>query len=190
MLDGEDTLKYCLKNHITIEQFFILYLLARGDMNKPRSLGRDYIEKIGIFSYEALQGLVKRGFITDFNSPGEFKPELYMLTPETLKQFTDMDMAEELWEAYPITFRIGQTSMFVARAGGDKDELLALYLQKINFSSQKHKVVLTELKRYEKMVSLGLINGYKISDFIRQELWDTIAQIPVEQEGGDFGKDI
>src|SRR5260221_13785037 len=135
MLDGEDALNYCLKHRITIEQFFILYLLARGDFNKPRSMGRDYVEKLGLFKADSLLELVKRGALTDFNSPGEFKPELFMLTPETLRQFTDFDMAEELWEAYPITFRIGERGMFVARAGGDKDELLQLYLQKINFSA-------------------------------------------------------
>lgn len=190
MLDGEDILGYCVRNRITIEQFFILYLLARNDFNNPKSLGREYVERMGLFKADTLLELVKRGALMDLNSPGEFRPELFMLSPEVRKQFADMDMADELWEAYPITFPLGQGKMFVARAGGDKDELLQLYLQKINFSTDKHRQVLLQLARYRRMVELGIINGYKISDFIRQELWDTIALVPVEQEGGEFGKDI
>lgn len=193
MLDGEDALRFCLKNSITIEQFFIMYLLARNDFNLPdkRSLGKAYINEIGQFTNAGIQDLVNRGFIENFNSPGLFYPELFMLSPGMRMQFASYEMAEQLWDAYPVTFRLGDKgTKFIARAGGDKDELLALYLQKINHSAPKHEKTLHQLARYADMVNRGEVNGYKIGDFIRQEMWDTIAAIGENEKGGDFGKDI
>lgn len=193
MLDGEDALRFCLKNSITIEQFFIMFLLARNDFNLPdkRSLGNTYITEIGMFSDAAFQDLIKRGYIENFNAPGESYPQYYMLTPTAQMQFAGYEMVQELWDKYPVTFRLGDKgAKFIARAGGDKDELLMLYLQKINHSAPKHRFVLHQLDRYIGMANRGEINGHKIGDWIRQEMWDTIAAIGEDEEGGSFGKDI
>lgn len=191
MLDGEEALRYCLKNGVTIEQFFIMYLLARNDFHLPdkQSLGKSYIHKIGMFDADAIENLVKRGFVENFNAPHEYYPEMFMLTPVSREQFLDFERAQELWEAYPVTFPLGDKgSRFIARAGGDKDELLNLYLQKINHSVSKHEFVLHQLARYQQMVIRNEVNGHKLGDWIRQEMWDTIAAI--KEEGGNFGKDI
>lgn len=184
-------MKFCLKNQITIEQFFIMYLLARNDFHLPdkRSLGKAYIHEIGMFTDGAIKDLATRGFIENFNSPGVYYPELFLLSPGMRTQFASYEMAEQLWNSYPVTFRLGDKgTKFIARAGGDKDELLTLYLQKINHSTVKHEKALKELARYVDMVGKGEVNGYKIGDWIRQEMWDTIAEI--EEKGGSFGKDI
>lgn len=193
MLDGEEVLRYCLKKRVAIQQFFIMYLLARNDFNMPdkRSLGKLYIHEFGQFPREIIDDLVTRGFIEDCNSPGQYFPELLMLTPVAREQFAGYEMAEQLWEGYPATFRLGDKgTRFIARGGGDKDELLALYLQKINFSTPKHAFVMRQVARFIPMVEAGQINGYKLSDWIRGELWDTIAAVESAGEGGEFGKDI
>lgn len=190
MLDGEEALRYCLKNGVTIEQFFIMYLLARNDfhLSDKRSLGKAYVHKIGMFREESFSELIKAGLIENFNAPGDFYPELFMLTPTAREQFLDYEIASELWDKYPVRFPLGEKGFFVARSGGDKDELLELYTKKINHSTPRHKFVLEQLGRYEKMVLRGEINGHKLGDWIRMEMWDTIAAI--KEEGGEFGKDL
>lgn len=192
MLDGEEVLRYCLKNNVTIEQFFLLYLLARNDFNLPekQSQGIQYIHKFGTFKGSLVEDLVNRNFIEDFNSPGQFYPQAFMLTPAAKKQFADYEMAEDLWNHYPVTFPLGDKGKFIARGGGDRDELLLLYLQKINHSTQKHDIVISQLERYVGMVLRGEVNGHKLSDWIRMEMWETIAAIPVIEEGGNFGRDV
>lgn len=170
-----------------------MYLIARNDFNlsEKRSLGKMYINEIGMFSDGAIKDLVTRGFLENFNSAGEFYPELYMLTSLSRTQFASFEMAEEMWENYPVTFRIGEKgARFIARAGGDKEELLSDYLRRINYSSPKHLHAQHQLSRYKTFVDRGELNGYKIGDWIRQEMWDTIAAYGEEQKGGDFGKDI
>lgn len=194
MLEGEDVLEFCITQKVSIEQYFFMYLIARSDFHQSdkASLGRQYIKLGYVFKPEVIRDLEKRGFIDDLNSPGQYFPELYMLKEKVQRVFANYEMAEELWETYPATFRLGAGGQrFVARAGGDKDELLALYLKKINFSAKKHGFVMEQLRRYVSMVDSAEINGYKLGDFIRQELWDTVARITEEKsKGGDFGRDI
>lgn len=182
-----------MKNRITIEQFFILYLLARNDFNLPdkQSMGKAYIAQFGMFGDSVVQDLVRKGFLENFNSPGEYWPELFMLTPPAQAQFASAEMTEELWTRYPATFRLGDKgTKFIAKAGGDRDELLADYLRRINNSTPKHRFAMTQLDRYVKLVNNGEVNGHKIGDWIRQEMWDTVAEIGSQQEGGSFGKDF
>jgi hypothetical protein len=192
MLEGEDVLKFCLKHKICIEQFFFMYLIARKDfhLSDKVSLGRRYLNEGNHFKPEDIRDLVDRGFVENFNSAGQYYPELYMLTPLMEAVFANEEMAEELWDKYPATFRLHEKgSRFLARGGGDKDEILTLYLQKINFSRQKHAFVMEQLANYVSLVDSGQVNGYKLIDFIKQELWDTIATI--RQEGTQsYGRDI
>ena len=194
MLEGEDVLQFCITHKVSIEQYFFMYLIARKDFHHSDrvSLGRQYIKLGYIFKPEVIRDLEKRGYIDDFNTPGQYLPELYMLKEKMQQVFTNDEMVEELWQTYPPTFRLGDRGQrFIARAGGDKDELLALYLKKINFSVQKHQFVMQQLRRFISLVDAGEINGYKLGDFIRQELWDTVAKIMEEkQKGGSFGRDI
>lgn len=194
MLEGEDVLKFCIEQKISIEQYFFMYLIARKDfhLSDKASLGKQYMKLGYIFKPESIRELEQREFIMDFNSPGKYFPELYVLGESIQRIFATEEMAEELYEAYPATFRLNDKgSRFIARAGGDKDELLQLYLKKINHSASKHKFVMEQLPRYVSLVNSGEINGYKLADFIRQELWEVVAQITEEKEkGGSFGRDI
>ena len=194
MLEGEDVLKICIQHRITIEQYFVLYLISRRDFHKAdnQSLGKQYLLTFGMFKPDIVGDLIERGFIDDFNSPGQFYPEMYVLKDEMNRIFAYEDMADEFYEAYPPTFKLGDKgSRFIARAGGDKDEMLQLYLKKINFSVKKHEQVLKVIPYYVQMVDNGEINGYKLIDFIKQELWDVIIDMAKEQKKGvDYGRDI
>lgn len=193
MLEGEDVLQICVKHRIKIEQYFFMYLIARKDMHLPdkKSLGKQYMLQVAKFKPEDIRDLCDRGFIDDFNSPGQYLPEMYILKSAT-EIFTNEEIAEELYNSYPSTFRLSGGARFIARAGGDKDEMLQMYLKKINYSVKKHEFVMSQLPIYVSLVNSGEVNGYKLIDFIRQELWDTIADMgkKVEQKGGDFGRDI
>lgn len=148
--------------------------------------------KIGnTFKPEDIRNLVDRELVLNYNSPGEYLPEMFILTPEMDKVFVNHEMAEELWNTYPKTFRLSEKgSRFIARGGGDKDEILVMYLKKINFSTDKHLFVMEQLSHYISLVDSGQLNGYKLIDFIRQELWDTIHGIKSEQTQGSHGRDI
>lgn len=167
-----------------------MFLLARNDFQMPdkKALGRQYILEVGKFNSNVVPRLIEKGFVENFNSPGEFFPDMLVLCGPAHERFIDATRASEIWSSYPATFTLnGKGSRFLARAGGDKDELIYLYLTKINHSATKHEFVMTQLKKYVELVERGEINGHKIGDWIRGEMWDTVAAI--EQKGGDFGTD-
>jgi len=117
-------------------------------------------------------------------------PEMYMI-PDSIANnlFLTEDRAEELWNTYPVTFPIySKDAKFLARTGGAKDEILDLYRKKVK-SVKKHKYVLEQLKAYVYMVNNNEIHGMKIVDFIRQEIWDSVADMQQEKGKTDFGRD-
>lgn len=190
-LDLEQVLKFCIKNRMTINEFFTLYMLARRDFDQSdsRSLSRQYLARCGKMDVAVIDSLVNKGYLEDMNSPGEFYPMMMMLKPLADKIFVETEMASEIWDKYPATFPLnGKGSSFLARAGGDKDEIVELYLKKINYSLVKHQFVMEQLGRYIEMVKRGELNGHKIGDWIRAEMWDTVAA--TNQQTTDYGRDI
>lgn len=99
------------------------------------------------------------------------------------------DMATELWEKYPAALPLGDGGMFIARKGPDKQEVLKLYLERINFNPEKHKFVLEQLKKYVKLVHDRKINGHRIHDWISNEMWDIIPELEAASRG-EFKTDI
>jgi hypothetical protein len=192
MFKDEDVIKFCLRYRMKVNQYYFMYLLARKDFYKTykESLAKQYLMEIEKFEYADMADLVERGFIEDMNSPGETLPEMFMLKEEALRLFIDEDLAEQLWELYPPTLPLSNGASFIARAGGSKEEILALYRQKIDYRREKHDFVMKQLANYIKLVRAGKINGHKISDWIKMEVWDTVGEL-VEQENVEgFGEDI
>lgn len=171
-----------------------MWLLLRKDWNKPygESLARQYL-KVTKFTMEDMADLEERGYVVNMNTPPSTLPELYLVNENIANEiFAGEDAGEELWRAYPATFPLSNGSSFVARGGGDKDELIAEYLRRINNSPSKHSFVMKQVSRYKELVAQGKINGHKLSDFISMELWETIAEIgrelKVKKTG--FGRDL
>lgn len=192
MFKDEDVIAFCIRYKIKVTQYYFMYLLARKDFYKTYkdSLGKQYLTEIEQFTHEDMLDLVEKGFIEDMNSPGETLPELFMLKEEALRLFVDEDLAEELWNKYPPTLRLSGGARFVARAGGSKEEVLALYRNKIDYRRDKHDFVMEQLDKYIQYVDAGKINGHKISDWIKMEVWDTIAEMVELERTESFGEDI
>lgn len=193
MFDDESVMEFCITHRLTVEQYFFLYTLARKDFHKSdkNSILRRYIKEVGKFSIDAIFTLVEKGFVDDMNSPGEAYPELFMLSAKARQLFADYDMAEDLWNAYPVTFPLyDKGTRFLARSGGDKEELCNEYLRRIKNSTSKHNFVIEQLEVYKGLVNRGELNGYKISDWIRMELWDSVKDYNKDKTEGAFGKDI
>jgi hypothetical protein len=117
-----------------------------------------------------------------------------LMSCELSKEFTidkasNMEMAEELWDAYPGTFPLSDGGMFIARKGPDKHEVLSTYLQRINHDKEKHEYVLQQLKVYVKLVLERKINGHRIYDWISNEMWDIIPDLEAGSRG-EFKTDI
>ena len=184
----DEMLEVCYKYGLCIEQVFLLYLLSQGRTEKFSPLMK-YIKACDKFDRSMMDQLVTKGFLDDFNSPGKSYPEYFMLTGKAKVIFADEDMGEELWEAYPAAFPIEGGKNFIARAGGDKNFIITEYLKRIGYSTSKHKEVMKQLAKYKRLVARGIINGYKISDFVKQELWNVIAEFDDEGEDG-FGRDL
>lgn len=191
-----EIVEFCIKHKIRIEQYLFLWLLLRKDFNKPyrESLSKQYLREVSKFRQEDIDDLEERQLIDNLNFAPNTLPEMYIVKEEIAREITVTDDdGEELWNAYPPNFPLSSGGTFVARAGGDKDELIVKYLKKINYSPTKHKFVLQQLKAYKELVRSGKINGHKISDFIGMELWTTIAEISqkeVKEKGGTFGRNI
>lgn len=190
----KEIIEFCIRHRIKVEQYFFMWLLLRKDWNKPfaESLAKQYL-KLTKFTMEDMNDLEERGLVMNMNTPPSTLPELYIVHDSIASEiFAGDDAGEELWKMYPATFPLSNGSSFVARGGGDKDELIAEYLRRINNSPSKHMFVMKQIARYKELVKQGKINGHKLSDFIGMELWETIAEINKEQtvKGGSFGRDL
>lgn len=191
-----EIVEFCITHKITVQQYFFMWLLLHKDWNRPykESLAKQYLTEVEKFTQRNIDDLEEKGMIDNLNYPPNTLPEMYIVKEHiSKKMFASDDEGEELWKAYPPNFPLSTGGTFVARAGGDKDELIAKYLKKINYSPIKHKFIMQQLKAYKELVKTGRINGHKISDFIAMELWDTIDQIvqkEVKEKGGRFGRNI
>jgi hypothetical protein len=134
MFEDEKIIQLCIRHQITVEQYFFMWLVRRRDWNlhDGKSIAKQYIKLVKAFSLEDVSDLVQKGFIEDFNSPGKSMPEMYVLQEKANVFFTDEDSGEELFQAYPATFPLyDKGSSFLARTGGNKDDLIDEYLKRI-----------------------------------------------------------
>jgi hypothetical protein len=183
----KNLMKSCVKNNVTIEQMMFLYLIKLKDFLEPKSVSNQYINKVRKFSVEeVVNPLIEGGWLTNFNSEGEYFPELMMATEQGDNLFANYLMGDEFWNAYPAMFPIGNGGKFIARAGIEKDDLIDEYLKKISFDPIKHELVMKRLKIYESLVKKGELNGHKIVDWTRQEMWELIP----DNEKPKFGRII
>ncbi len=191
MID-EEIISFCIRHRITVQQYFFMWLLVKKDWVLPmrKSLAKQYLQVCGEFDMEDIEDLVERGFIEDFNPPGESKPEMYMVRDDKMESFfADESAGEQLWNAYPATFPLSNGGSFIARAGGDKDDLIQIYLKKIKNNPNRHAFVMKQLERYKEKVKKGETNGHKISDWIATEMWNAVSEME-ETKQAKFGKDI
>lgn len=178
-MNEKQILEFCVKHNISIAQYFILYITKQRWEGNVKDY-EDYMRRNDVFQ-EDLQDLLDKKMITSTNVSNE--AGLYMRFIRVSDKFLEKsmdntDMAEELYRAYPVTFPLAGGGTFVARTGMEKGKMLKLYLDKIGHNAEKHKFVMEQVARYEKLASTGKTNGNKLSVFIENEMWDTIAQIP------------
>jgi len=181
-------LRISKKENLCIVEILLLYLLSHNDFTKNSPLS-EYMNTCGTFSIDTLKKLSREKYLDNFNSPNEYYPEMFSLTEKSKTMFADVTIGEEFWKAYPAAFYMrGKGANFIARTGVDKEILITEYLNRIGFSSEKHKFVLRQLSKYEELVRSGIINGHKIRDFVKSEMWDVIAEFNTEEKS--FGKDV
>lgn len=190
MLSIDEMLEICYNRNLCIEQVFLLYLLSHGSAEKDSPLFK-YIRACDKFKPSVMEGLVKRGYLDDFNTKGNSYPEYFMLTKKAEGIFATSNIGEEMWDAYPATFPMyGKGTNFWARTGGDKTHVISEYLKRIGHSTKKHKYVLKQIKHFRDLVERGIVNGLKISDFVKTEFWDSVAEFPDEGNSDGLGRDI
>ena len=178
-----------IKYELDIKEILLLYLLNQKDFT-PNSLLVKYINKFGFFSQKMLKDLEKKKFIENFNSPGEYLPEMYVLRDRARLMFANEELGEEFWNSYPAVFSLNNKhTNFIARAGAEKEYVISEYLRRIDYSVDKHKEVLKQVAKYKSLVQRGLINGYKIVDFVKSEIWGVVAEIE-DNNDKTFGRDL
>ena len=194
MFEDEQVLEWCIENNVTVTQYFFMFFLIEKDFHKPfhESLAKRYVKKHGPFSSEETKDLIERGFVKNFNTDGENRPEFYMVIDEVVKMMkVSDDQAEELWNAYPPTFELPGSKNFVARhagALGSKENTKIVYLKKIRRSKKKHKFVIKMLSTYLMLVEDSKINSMKLGDWIANNMWDTITKL--EEDVDDYGIEV
>lgn len=187
MFEDEQVIKLCIKEHLSVEQYFFMWLVRKQDFNLPdtKSIARQYVKLVKAFDMRDIRDLVERGYVDDFNSPGMSNPDLYVLTHKAGLIFTDEESGEELFRKYPATFPFqGQPGVFLARTGAPKDDLIDEYLKKIGYSRKKHEFAMRQLEKYAFLVKEGKMNGKRIVDWVREELWLSVASYVEEQQQG------
>lgn len=191
-------LEFCIKHKITVEQYFILWMIASKDWQKSSadSIVKQYLLALrdnsfsGPINDEVYEDLVKRGLLINLNPPGKSSLQNFVVSDISKEFMIDEDDAMELWNTYPAAFPLSDGGSFIARAGGDPDMLMELYRRKIKYSPETHKFVMQQLRRYIKLVETGQTHGKKISDWIAEETWNAIAEMKDKREGGNFVKHI
>jgi len=183
----KSTLRLAIKNNLTIEQLYFLYLVRMKDFMDKDSWSNQYVDKIQKFSLErVLDPLIEKDLLFNLNKAGEYWPEFLMPTKKGEELFATEMMGEEFWDNYPKSLPIGQGGRFIARAGIEKGDLIDLYLKKIDYNPSKHAEVMGKLKIYESMVIKGQINGHKIVNWVKEELWSAIP----DKDEPLFGKEV
>lgn len=168
-------LKSCVRNNLTLEQMVFLYLIKLKDFTDPKSWSNQYVTKVQKFSVEkVISPLLERDLLMNLNSPGEFYPEFLVPTEAGEQLFATYAMAEEFWAAYPKLLPIHGSGNFVSRSGIEKDAFVDEYLSKIAHDPTVHMSIMSKLPIYEAMVKAGKINGHKIVNFVREELWEAV----------------
>lgn len=188
MFEDENVLEWCIQNEINVNQYLFMFFLIEGSFHLPeaQSYAKRYIKKFGIFDREIVDDLIERGFIEDYNSPGQARPEFFKVRDEVIEMLKCTEnQGEELWNAYPATFELHGTRYNARVAGvyGDKEKLIDAYLKKIRRSKKKHAFVMQMLEKYLKLVDSRTINSMKLSDWIANEMWNTIEEIKEEDDG-------
>jgi hypothetical protein len=202
-MDLDNAIEICISKGLKIEQFLLMYFLKK---RKDRKYGgndakdpmyqyiRVRIQKHGPnaipFFIEDIEEIEEMGYVENFNRPnGPVLPDMFILTPKSASIFATEDMGRQLWDNYPGLIKLkDKGTSFIAKAGEDPEVLISKYLDKIGHSTDKHKFVMEQLDKYKKLLETGKVNGYKISDFVRYEIWNTIAEIEIGDE--QFGRDL
>jgi len=182
-------IEFCLRNNITVNQYFILYLTKR----RWEGFRQEFVDytKSNPWSQEELLDLLSKNLIAvEFHEPGTPIEPISIRLLEDKDIFQNTDMGEELWNAYPPAFTFSHGGMFIARTGMPKDKFIDMYLEKIGRNPEKHSHVMKQLDRYVKLVQTGKINGHKLSDWVANEIWDTIASMPGESTGSPFKRSV
>lgn len=192
MFDDENVLEWCIQNRVNVNQYLFMFFLIENSFNLPKaqSYAKRYVEKFGIFDRKDVDDLIERGFVEDYNSPGHARPEFFKVRDEVEMMIKASDNhAEELWNSFPATFELPNGSRFNARVAGiygEKEKLFTAYLKKIKRSKKRHAFVMKMLEKYLRLVDAKEINSMKLSDWIANEMWDTVAEI----EDKDYGVNV
>ena len=190
MFDDETVLDWCIENKVSVTQYLFIFFLIDQSFNKSfyESYAKRYVEKFGMFKIEDVKDLVDRGYIEDYNTKGESRPEFYAVRDEVINLMKATEtQADELWNSYPPTFELPGGKNFNSRhAGvlGDKDNAKKVYLKKIRRSKRKHKFVMKMLKKYLSLVEGQYMNSMKLGDWIANEMWDAVDETKEEEDYG------
>lgn len=180
-----DPIRFCLRFNLTYEEYFAYHLVLRKDT----AACDEWINQKGDFSKKVFISLRDKGLIiTTSLNPTSISSVQSSLLSEVVKEDSNT-MGEELWNQYPAAFPLSDGAMFIARKGPDKQEVLKLYLERIDFNPEKHKYVLEQLRKYIKLVFDRKINGHRIHDWISNEMWDIISDLEAASRG-EFKTDI
>ena len=189
MFEDEAVLDWCIENNVSVTQYLFMFFLIERSFHKPfhESYAKRYVKKFEMFKLEDVIDLVDRGFIEDYNTKGESRPEFYAVRDEIIEFMkATNDQAEELWNAYPPTFELPNGRFNSRHAGilGEKDNAKKVYLKKIKRSKRKHKFVIKMLKKYLSLVEANLMNSMKLGDWIANEMWDAVDETNEEEDYG------
>jgi hypothetical protein len=180
-MNEKQILEFCETHNITVKQYFIVYATSRRWKGFAREA--QVLNKREPWSEEEIIDLVKKGILKSSDDSFHYL-SLSVNSEFSFENLNNIEWGEQLWQAYPATFPLGDGGSFIARTtkGHSKDVIIKEYLTKIGNSEAKHKFVMKQLPGYVKLVENGKINGHTIVDFIRNELWDTISGLVEEKE--------
>lgn len=183
----EDIIGFCLRHELTPSQF-MTFQMKLHSIIKYHDIN-EYSKSVFSPTLEDIKILVDKNiFITNTKIP---TMDSCIVNPrmKEVEYSSREEMADELWNRYPGAFPLGDGGMFIARKGPDKHDVLKLYLERINYSEEKHKFVLKQLENYTKLVLDRKINGHRIHDWISNEMWDIIPALQLASTG-EFKTDI
>lgn len=199
MFEDENVIEFCINHKISFTQFAFCYFLLKKDFSRPfhESQSKRYVNKFGMFEDREVKDLIDRGFVLDLNSPGDNRPEFYVVEDKFIQAlYSDENQGEQLWRRYPHSFHVegkDESFTFGARHASvyqTKESLIDAYLKKIKRSKKKHDFVMNMLDEYVNLVRKNKINSMKLGDWVANEVWDIVNDLKSKDKEVTFGKDI
>ncbi len=170
IIDLSEFTNILIKTRLTANQLYLCFLLHEKDVGNTEL----YRKHFGFFSTEDVKELIKKDFIFNTRSDGEFQFIDLHSTPlfNNLVSVNAEEEGEELWREFPSWLLINGRKAPAKAISQEK--LIEDYLRAIKNSKKLHREIILKVRAWK-----DNNNGYatmNIKNFVGSKHWETLDE--------------